>query len=354
MSRRADQVSVLNARFIADAAVARGVARDELLRASRISAHDLADDRKRIPYERVSALWNAAAHLGGDAAFGLHLAERLAPKDFGPLGLAVRSCPTAQEALERLLGYVRVAFQDTEITLLREGATARFCHHYLGDAALATRHAADLILAMFVVAGRRFIGVDWKPLAVTFKFPAPAAVDEYYRVFGGPLRFDQPINSVVFEAALLDMPMAQGDPEVLAVIDPYAEQFLQTLSRDRSLAEAVQRVIAAALPGGDLELGASARALGLSPRTLQRRLRDEGTSHRQILDRVRHERALRLLRRDELTVDQIADHLGFSEPSAFHRAFRRWTGRTPTDQRRRGTSPRNAPAEAPRGPGALA
>lgn len=335
MSRPIDQVSVLNARFIADAAAARGVDRAELLRAARIDPQQLADDQARIGYERVSALWNAAAAASGDDAFGLHLAEQLAPKDFGPLGLAVRSCSTAHEALDRLLGYARAVYQDTEITVVREGAVARFTHRFLGDPALATRHAAELILGLFVVGGRRFLGIDWKPHLVSFRFPPPGSVDEYYRVFSSPLRFEQPVNSVAFDASLLDLPMAQSDPEVLAVIDPYAEQFVQRLSADRSLSEAVRRVVATALPDGDPGLAATAGVLGTSPRTLQRRLREEGTSHREILDRVRCELALDLLRRNELSVEQIADRLGFSESSAFHRAFRRWTGGTPADQRRR-------------------
>lgn len=338
------QVSVLNARFIVDAAVRGGVDRAELLQAVCLRSQDLADDHERIGYDRVSALWNEAARLSGDEAFGLHLAERLAPSSFGPVGLAVRSSGTAREAMERLLAYARVAFADTELTLVQEGAIARFSHRYRGTDALATRHAPDLILATFVVRGRGFIGLDWKPRVVTFRAPAPANADEYHRVFGSPVRFEQPINSVVFDASLLDMPMAHGDAEVLSVMDEYAEQFLEVLSPECSLSESVRRAIASALPPGDPRLKSTAARLGLSPRTLQRRLRREHTSHREILDRVRRERALRLLRRDELSVEQIAEQLGFSEPSAFHRAFRRWTGRTPAD-RRPGSSASSEPPE---------
>ncbi len=333
MPRHTDQVSVQNARFIVDAAVGSGVDRDELLQAAGIRPQDLADDDARMGYERVSALWNEAARLRGDQAFGLHLAERLSPKNFGPVGLAVRSCATAHEALDRLLGYVQVAFPDTAITLVRQGAYARFCHRYCGNPSLATRHAADLILGMFVVGGRRFIGVDWNPREVAFRAPAPATVDEYCRVFRAPLRFDQLLNSVVFDASLLDLPMTHGDAEVLSVMDKYAGEFLEVLSADHSLTVSVQRSIATALRGGDPGLTSTAAVLGIAPRTLQRRLRGENTNHRQILDRVRCERALRLLPRDELSVAQIAEQLGFSEPSAFNRAFRRWTGRAPSDWR---------------------
>lgn len=166
-----------------------------------------------------------------------------------------------------------------------------------------------------------------------FEHKAPGNIDEYRRIFRCPVSFSEEESSVTFDTSLLDVRLRGANAELLNVLEGHVEAFLAHLPRSTDFAARVQQAVADGIQDGRFGLEATARALHMSPRTVQRRLRAESTSHREILDGVRKELAQRYLRERDLSVDQVAYFLGFSEPSAFHRAFRRWTGMTPAGYR---------------------
>ena len=186
-----------------------------------------------------------------------------------------------------------------------------------------------------MLVARQFTRVDWEPRAVSFSHAAPSSDQEYRRVFRARVEFGARENAVEFERALLELPLVAADPDLLEVLEPQIEDFLARVPHRQRFSVRAREAVRSALQGGDATLDAAARALGLSPRTLQRRLREEDTSHREVLEEVRAELASLYLADLELSLDQVAARLGFSEPSAFHRAFRRWTGTTPAAYRSR-------------------
>ena len=201
----------------------------------------------------------------------------------------------------------------------------------MGD---ACRHDCEMTLAIAVSFARRVTGVDWTPREVSFRHSRPQSVAEHERIFRSPVRFGRPSNELIFDSSLLALPMAKADAGLCAILDRHARELLAKSPRRGGLAERVRRLLGEALNGGDPRQEAVSQKLGISVRTLQRRLSEEGTSHQDLLDEVRSELSRRYLQESKLAICEVAYILGFSEPSAFHRAFRRWTGVTPKEFRR--------------------
>ncbi|HYY42110.1 MAG TPA: helix-turn-helix domain-containing protein, partial [Pyrinomonadaceae bacterium] len=169
--------------------------------------------------------------------------------------------------------------------------------------------------------------------SVSFQHPQPADTTEHRRIFRAPVHFDQPRNELVLDRALLALPLARADAGLCALLDRHAQELLARLPQRDDTTAQVRRLLSDALSGGDPNIAAVARQLGLSARTLQRKLRAEGTSYQDLLDLMRRDLARRYLQERDMAVCEVAYLLGFSGPSAFHRAFRRWTGVTPKEFR---------------------
>ncbi len=330
-------VPTANARLVVDAAREAGVDLDRLLALAGTTREAIAAEDARIAYRVVKDLWDGSSELSGDEFFGLHAAERLRLPAFGPLGFAVRSCGTGRQAMELGLFWAGRYFDDTEFRLDVDGPVSVFRHRYRYPE-ITSLHAADFILGAIVVGSRRFVGVDWTPRRLELRRSPPADDSEYRRVFGIQPSYHAPWNAVSFDTALMDLPLLHADAELLAVLERQVEDFLSKLPRVQELTTQVRSVLARGLRDGDASVESTARALGLTPRTLQRRLSESDTSHRLLLDAVRRDFAQRYLLDSQLSIEQIAQLLGFSEPSAFHRAFRRWTGLTPSEFREQGVA----------------
>lgn len=192
-----------------------------------------------------------------------------------------------------------------------------------------------MTFAALAVLGRRTTNVEWTARETRFQHPAPSDIREHERIFRCPVRFGAAANEFVFDSAYLTLPIVKADPSLCALLDRHAEGLLAKYPREDSLVERVRTILKDELNGGDASLESVARQLSLSERTLQRKLRALGTSHNELLDQMRKDLAVRYLREPEMAVCEVAYLLGFSESSAFHRAFKRWTGTSPNEFRRR-------------------
>src|SRR5262249_43450246 len=167
------------------------------------------------------------------------------------------------------------------------------------------------------------------PLQIRFPHAAPSDLSEHRRVFGCPLEFGSKCSELVFSREVLDLTMVKADADLQAILDAQVLAALEQLPRVEATTETVRRHLPAELCHGPPTLEQIAPRMNMSPRTLHRRLDEESTSFRQILAEVRRELATRHLSERRLAIGEIAFLLGFSEPSAFHRAFKRWTGYAP-------------------------
>ena len=327
-------ISVKAVGKIAAAVAAAGIAPEELYRRVALDPALLVDPDGRIPYAQLVALYEQAARLTGDRAFGLHLSERTSPRVFDVLGYVVMNSPTLGEALRRVVRYHSIWNDGAEYVFDVDGPVVRLGYRYYGLKAEDCRQDCELTLALVVEFGRVMTGFEWSPSEVSFQHPRPADVSEHQRIFRGPVYFSRPVNELVFASSLLDRHLNGADPGLCHVLERHAEELLARLPRRGGLTDDVRQLICEALGGGDPGLEAVAQQLGLSARTLQRKLKEEGTSHQNLLDEIRRDLSRRYLREREMAICEVAYLLGFSEPSAFHRAFRRWTGRTPAEFRR--------------------
>ena len=318
------------------AAVARGVDRDELLALTGFDPGLAADPDARISLGLEERLWNEGARLAGDDAFGLHAAELVRPGMFDVLDYAIRTAPTLRASLERLARYNRLLHDVAVFTLAPKGAALRVEHAFRLARGSQGRHSAEFTLASLMVGGAQILGEPFSALAVEFPHAAPAAslVDEHRRIFGVTPRFSRTCNALELDASLLDRPVPRADPALSRVLERHAEAMLAALPPlAETTGERVKRTLATTLGEGTPTLLGVAQALKLSERSLQRRLADEGVTFEGLLDELRHELALRYLADRKIAVAEVAYLLGYSEPSPFHRAFKRWTGLTPSEAR---------------------
>jgi AraC-like DNA-binding protein len=341
---------------LAQAVSSMGGDPDRVLEALAIGEERLVDPGARIPFSLAAEAWERAAAETSDEAFGLHFAERVPLGAFDVVDYVTRSAPTLGEAILRRLRYQRLLHDCVVVEVQLTPDAARLVHRVEGYPRGAPRHAVEAALAGYVVRGRRLTGVELSPRQVTFRHPAPPELAEHRRIFRCPIRFGAPENALVLDRALLDLPNRAADPGLLAVLDRYAEAILLGLPPAESFLGRVRRLVADALSERAPSLSAVARRLHMSPRTLQRRLGAAGTSFQALADAVRLEHAVGLLADPSLSLAEIAFRLGFSGSSAFHRAFRKWTGMTPLQHRSglaaRWRSPPPRPNPPRRAPGA--
>ena len=334
--QRVGTISVKAVGKIAAAVSERGVAPEELYRAVALDPAVLQDPDNRIPYAQIIEMYEQAARLTRDDAFGLHLSERISPKVFDLLSYVLLNSATFGEAMRRVVRYHSIWNDGAEYSLEVEGATARLRYHYLdADESADRRQDCEMTLAITMRAGQFSTGVEWAPIEVNFQHHAPPDTSEHRRIFRCPIRFSQPFNEYTFDASLLELPVVEADPFLCEVLEHHAEELLARFPRRGGLADEVRRMLFDALRGGDPGLDPVARRLRISARTLQRKLKEEGTSHQELLEEMRRDLSQRYLREPSMAICEVAYLLGFSEPSAFHRAFRRWTGTTPARFRQR-------------------
>lgn len=299
-----------------------------ILAAVGIDDATLDDPDGRVPTSVVMALLARAVEHTGDPNLGLHLAEHAALGSFDVHFYAMASSPTLGAAYERLCRYQRLIHETNRVDLeIREGSVV--LRHQLAGGKAAPRQTAEFLLTAWVRAGRVVTSVDWAPDEVHFAHPAPRDCSEHVRFFRGDVLFAMAENALVFPARLLDTPCTRADPALVGVLDRYAAERLVQAPRTDSVADRVRSVLSDELRGGEPTAARLAGRLKMSVRSLNRVLAAEGTSYREILDALRRELAERHLAGGHLSIGEVGYLLGFSELSSFHRAFKRWTGRTP-------------------------
>jgi AraC-like DNA-binding protein len=320
---------------IVKAAVALGVTSQCLYEAVNLSPAILDDPDARIPFAKIVSLYEQAAALTGDDSFGLHVGESVDPKAFDVLGYSVINSPTFGAALDRIVRYNFIWTDGSDFAVEIGNPNASIIYRYLDELPAQCRHDAEMTLAAIAVLGRFITDADWVPSSVSFQHEQPRHTAEHERIFRCPLRFKAGRNELIFSSATLDLPIVRADPGLCAVLDRHAEELLAKYPHEDTLIERLRTIIKEQLNGGDASLERVAGQLGMSGRTLQRKLRDHRTSHQELLDQMRKDLAMRYLREPEMAICEVAYLLGFSESSALHRAFKRWTGMTPSEYRRR-------------------
>lgn len=316
-----------------------GVEPTQLLGTVHLEPSILAQRDQRIAASAYLELVGAGVRLSGDDNLGLHLGEAVRPGYYGVLGYLIMSCATLSDALHRQARYAALVGNLGRVELAdeppRDGCEPLVKHCWEALLPQQQRQMSEETLAGWVSFGHWVSGVDEAPFEVRFRHSAPADVSEHARIFRCPVLFDQPDNALVFPKRLLALPLGQADAQVQRTLDAYAERLLVEINKGDSVLDRARRELARQLPEQGADLEHLSLTLALSPRTLQRRLRDTGLSFSQLVDETRQQLVLHYLRDPALDTADIAYLLGFSEASSLARAFRRWTGQSLGEYRRK-------------------
>ena len=313
------------------AAEKRGVSRRALLAAAGI-----AEVSAEIDFAALCTLYEEAARLTGDDTFGLHVGEQTSPRMYGPLGYIAANSATLDEALTSLTEYQPLWTRAAGIELRRwqEGIGLRYWQRDKVPPE-ARRQESEQMLTALLSFTRQAAGISLNPTQVRFEHHAPAELGEHRRIFGAPIRFRSAATEIVFAKTALALPIPHADATLAGLMRDQARSALTKQARHEPfLAQVRDRLKAAILTSQPVSLSDLAQTMAIGPRTLQRRLRGHGLSFRTVADEVRVALARELLGDPSLALARIAFRLGYSQTSAFHRAFRRHAGTTPRAFRR--------------------
>jgi AraC-like DNA-binding protein len=317
----------------------RGIPTSQALAAARLNRTFAESPDHRVPGSSVEKLWQLAVEQTGDTLVGLHMGESYNPGALDIFGYVMLNCSTVGEVLERFARYAPLLNDGLQIELIR-GSRIAYCKCSFVDGIdnyllRAPQQPIDTIWAGVARELRRLPISPVYPTAVWFRHAAPPKEQlvEYERVIGAPMSFGAAEDRFVLSADALTQPLRSANPDLLQIFERHAETVLRSLQHEDARVTQVARVLTQKLKGNAPPLQEVARHMAMSSRNLQRVLRESGTSYQTLLDQVRRDLAIQHLANPGASVGQIGFLLGFSEPSAFHRAFRRWTGKAPSAYR---------------------
>ena len=289
-----------------------------------------AETPRRVPHAVAMGLLDAALRTSGEPSFGLLAAVHHRPGAH-VLEHLVRNSPTLETLLARLCRYYQLLIDAALPQLGREGAFGIWSFEFR-DGSRVPDVLAQLVLGVAVLNTRAWAG--GAQLQVEFAFPAPADRTPFEPVLGGQIAFGCERNAIRFPLEALAFKLPGADPNLFQLLDDHASRLLAERPSTDDLLAQVRHAIHNGLADGEVKLADVARRIGLGERTLRRRLSAQGTSHRELLEQVRIDRAERYLKDTTVPLEEVAFLLGFAESSAFHRAFKRWKGTSPAAWRR--------------------
>ena len=297
---------------------------------------------ERIEIDKIDAVLHVTIPLVADPAFGLQAARCWHPSELGVLGYAWLSSSTLRTGLERAVRYSRLIGErgTIEIEDTRQGLKVRF-EANRGNPAVVPIAAVvvDIIIAILLDLCRMNAGATLRPVAAGLRRRKPDASDAYERFFGCPVEFGAEENAFVLSSKDADRPLPSANRQLAAVFNRMLTDELSRLDKSDVVSRCRAVVLENLSSGEETEVD-TAKQLHMSSRTLQRKLAEANTTYLQLVDDTRKDLALRYIEDPRHSVTDITFSLGFSQPSAFTRAFKRWTGLSPSDYRTRATTSR--------------
>lgn len=319
---------VLLLRSLLSYARERGVDVDRLLHQLEIPMPLLDDADARVPETALQRAWEEIASATHDDAVGIDFAEHARKDEFGVLDYAMYFSSTLRDAIDRIARFYRLLSDAAAIEVVSDGDAThirrlvRATHPLEQDAFFA------LICLRLCDLSDRAV----RPREVRFEHP-PRAEAKLAELFRCRIRFGQRTSQLIFATADLALPAHAAKPKLAALLDRYASELLARLPSTASYADHVRQAIVRAIQRGPPTVAAVARQMRSSPRTVQRRLAEAETTHKELVDEVRRQLAVRYLESSKLSITEIAYLLGYRDSGSFRRSFKRWTGKTPVEVR---------------------
>ena len=280
-----------------------------------------------VPGTIADALFELGATTLADPAIAVTVVAAIPIGGIGVLDYTLCTSATVRDALRKTAEHYGVATQRAKLELVEAGDTATLVFHRMPGIA-HSRHWVEFPLTAITARIRATSGNEMTFREVTFQHAAPDDQSAHDRYFGIPVTFGAATDAMAFDAAVLDLPLKTASTTMAALLEARIKELAPALATVDPLLDRVRRALSQMLDEKRTDVDELAKRLGTSKRSLQRSLGDLGTSHSEMLDRLRKERAFQLLDRG-LKVADVAGELAFTAPSAFFRAYRRWTGTSP-------------------------
>ena len=283
----------------------------------------------RISLQQWSRLQLTAYEHSADPACGLHLAERTTIGAFSVLGYLFLNCETARSSLRQFFRYYQILMEAPEPGFVEEGSRAKLIYHHEAVHPDLSRFCAEYVLTCLWQIGNKFSTKAGHVLEIGFQHSEPHYHSEYERLFDCPVVFEQEYDYIIYDRASLDIPQPHSDAVLVQLLERRADEILSIWKQKQSLSRRIENHLRSQKSAGRTSLNDVAKCLNLSSRSLRRKLQEEGTSFSRVVDDVHAAIAKHELTFSRASIQEIAYNLGFSQPSSFHRAFKRWTGITP-------------------------
>ncbi|HEX8592644.1 MAG TPA: AraC family transcriptional regulator [Pseudomonas sp.] len=311
---------------------------DRVFGRAGIDPEQLLHPTLSLPLPNYCKVLEEAARQTACDNFGLHYGQQFKPQALGLLGYIGLCSATLEDALINFSKAFPFHQHSTLIQLVDDGECYRFDYQVRHGAINERRQDAELTMGMATNLVRHVLGPDWAPREVAFEHAQPENWHEHREAFQTNVRFGQACNSVLIpKDELVAKAMPGSDPILLMLIKDAIRQLGES-TPPTGLLDQARQAIHAILHLGEPALEDIAQTLGLCDWTLQRRLREHGVSFTQLVDQIRQESAMAHLKQQHLSVTQLATLLGYSETSAFSRAFKRWFGISPRQWRSAGAA----------------
>jgi len=322
-----------------DFAVSRGADRQLLLERSQIRLDDLKDQDNRIPLANYLALLQAGIELCNEPALSLLFGEAVKLQDISLVGLIGVAFDNVESIRRQVNRYAPLTLDADDggtadaVEFVRENGDVWM--NFTSEIYKANPLLAESGFARNVCGARalmasipNFAHLQF-PKAIRFTHAEPSYRSEYDRIFGVPLFFNSHMNALLIDEAILNLKLPRTNPYLSEILSARADELLKNLEASKTMRGRVETLLVPLLHKGEVSIDTIAGKLGLSRQTLFRKLKAEGITFEKVLDELRHQLALHYLNGKKLPVNQAAYLVGFSEPAAFSRAFKRWTGSSP-------------------------
>jgi AraC-like DNA-binding protein len=302
---------------------------DELLQQANINPELLEKTENRIDFDKQQNFWRIAIQAANDDSFPIYFALQSRLATFNMAGHVATNTQTMGESWDATQKYQQLAGVGGEVIITRNAHEIIMTY----QPKLPNENTSDIrsccLLASTINIGRWMIGEPYNPLRAEFSIAQPSDLQLFEDFFKCPIVFNQSANRVIFDRRIDDIRIPYASKELFYLMQKKADQSITNLKAHSEIEERVTHLIASNLINQEPDKNLIAEKLDISPRTLQRKLAKENTSYQEILDKTRYDLAQSYLHETQLTITDVAYMLGFTEPSAFYRAFKKWHGMTP-------------------------
>ncbi len=309
-----------------------GIDADEVLTRSGLQPERLYNANLRTQFSAQPRFWQAAAELSGDSSIGLHVGEKMPPYRGHIIEYLFLSSANFGDGLRRIINYQRLVSDALQGQLIEEGSP--YLTGLFSEQKFVTSHLVEAMSLGLITCFQTVTDGSFKPEKILFRHAPNTDIAEYERIFQCEVEFNADEFRLYFAREILSYRSLNSAPELLNLHVKVADEHLARLQQ-QDFIDDVNSLIASLLESGTVSLETVAAKLNISARQLRHQLKSAGTSFQQLLNHLRHTLARRLLSKTNQDISEIVYLTGFSEPSTFYRAFKRWENTTPIKYRQR-------------------